>query len=177
MDVTIGDESVNDNVNARKDRPVWMTESTVITNDDESSVDDILKKAANTSTQPPVSTATGGATSRNKKDEDIMQVLLQHEKQPGRSSTTAEAVKGLGSTAEGYSSDSSDDDKEIENAEIPNVEIMESDEDEDDTPMVTVAGKLYPLDKINDILIAEMTPQEKETYIHVYQEHFSHMID
>jgi transcription initiation factor TFIIE subunit alpha len=54
---------------------------------------------------------------------------------------------------------------------------MESEEDEDDTPMITVAGKLYPLDEINDSLIAEMTPQEKETYIHVYQEHFSHMYD
>uniref|UniRef100_A0A182PQ94 General transcription factor IIE subunit 1 n=1 Tax=Anopheles epiroticus TaxID=199890 RepID=A0A182PQ94_9DIPT len=191
VDITIGDSDTLDTTTQRKDRPVWMTESTVISNDmDDNSVDAILEKAAFTSTQPPSagsgvgatgtnssSTATNVMSSRSRKDaDDIMSVLLQHEKQSA-SNAANEAVRGLGQHNDGgNSSDSSDDDRDIENAEIPSVEIMDSASD-DDMPTVTVAGKVYPLDEINDTLIADMTPQEKETYIQVYQDHFSHIYD
>ncbi|KAL1397439.1 hypothetical protein pipiens_009762 [Culex pipiens pipiens] len=180
VDVTIGDNDTTENTTQRKDRPVWMTESTVITNDaDENSVESILEKAAFTSTQPPAvsnnTTVISSARSRNKDTDDIMSVLLQHEKQSSHSATT-DALKGLAN--EGNSSnDSSDDEKEIDNTEVPTVEIMDTDSDGDDVPTVTVAGRPFPLDEINDTLIAEMTPQEKETYIQVYQDHFSHMYD
>ncbi|XP_058830198.1 general transcription factor IIE subunit 1 [Topomyia yanbarensis] len=178
VDVTIGDSDAVETTTHRKDRPVWMTESTVITNDvDENSVESILEKAAFTSTQPPVVTNSTSVISsaRNRKDaDDIMSVLLQHEKQSSHNATN-DAIKGLGLNNE-PSSDSSDDEKDIDNTEIPTVEIMDTDSD-DDMPMVTVAGRPHPLDEINDTLIAEMTPQEKETYIQVYQDHFSHMYD
>lgn len=51
------------------------------------------------------------------------------------------------------------------------------DEDDDDMPTVFVSGRAIPIDEINDELIAQMTAQEKETYIQVYQEHYSHMYD
>uniref|UniRef100_A0A182KCC6 General transcription factor IIE subunit 1 n=1 Tax=Anopheles christyi TaxID=43041 RepID=A0A182KCC6_9DIPT len=189
VDITIGDSDTLDTTTQRKDRPVWMTESTVISNDmDDNSVDAILEKAAFTSTQPPTigsggssagtnsSTTTNVMSSRGRKDaDDIMSVLLQHEKQSA-SNAANEAVRGLGQNNDGNSSDTSDDDRDIENAEIPSVEIMDSASD-DDMPTVTVAGKPYPLDEINDTLIADMTPQEKETYIQVYQDHFSHIYD
>ncbi|XP_041771589.1 general transcription factor IIE subunit 1 [Anopheles merus] len=189
VDITIGDSDTIDTATQRKDRPVWMTESTVISNDmDDNSVDAILEKAAFTSTQPPSgggsgaagtnsTTATNVISSRSRKDaDDIMSVLLQHEKQSA-SSAANEAVRGLGQSNDGgNSSDTSDDDRDIESAEIPSVEIMDSASD-DDMPTVTVAGKPYPLDEINDTLIADMTPQEKETYIQVYQDHFSHIYD
>lgn len=178
VDVTIGDSDAVESTAQRKDRPVWMTESTVITNDaEENSVESILEKAALTSTQPPpVSGNTNVISSaRNRKEaDDIMSVLLQHEKQTSRS-TTNDAIRGLGLNNDN-SSDSSEEEKDIDNTEVPTVEIMDTDSD-DDTPTVTVAGRPYPLDEINDTLIAEMTPQEKETYIQVYQDHFSHMYD
>ncbi|XP_055536484.1 general transcription factor IIE subunit 1 [Wyeomyia smithii] len=177
VDVTIGDTDAVETATQRKDRPVWMTESTVISNDlDENSVESILEKAAFTSTQPPAVTNTSVISStRNRREaDDIMSVLLQHEKQSSRSATN-DAIKGLGLNNDA-SSDSSEDERDIDNTEIPTVEIMDTDSD-DDMPTVTVAGRPYPLDEINDTLIAEMTPQEKETYIQVYQDHFSHMYD
>lgn len=59
---------------------------------------------------------------------------------------------------------------------LAGIAIMES-ESEDDAPVVTVAGRPYPIDEINDELIAQMTQQEKDTYIQVYQDHFSDMYD
>lgn len=60
---------------------------------------------------------------------------------------------------------------------IASVEVMQSDSDDDDVPTVYVAGKAVPIDEINDELIAQMSHQEKETYIQVFQERFSHMYD
>lgn len=112
VDVTIGGSDVPDAVK-QKDRPVWMTESTVITNDTATmdSADSILEKAAQSSTQTSGTNST--STARNRKEnEDIMSVLLQHEKQ--QANRSKDAVKGLG----GNSSDSSDDENEIDNTEI-----------------------------------------------------------
>lgn len=54
---------------------------------------------------------------------------------------------------------------------------MESDDEDDDVPAVFVGGKSIPINEVNDEIIAQMTHQEKETYIQVYQEHYSHMYD
>lgn len=55
-------------------------------------------------------------------------------------------------------------------------EIMDSDSDEESVT-VFVEGKPYPIDEINDSLVAKMTPQEKEAYIQIYQENYSHMYE
>lgn len=115
VDVTIGGPDIPDAVK-QKDRPVWMTESTVITNDTAimDSTDSILEKAAQSSTQ------SAGANSKGnrKENEDIMSVLLQHEKQQANRSNAA--VKGLG----GNSSDSSEDENEIDNTEIREYRVI-----------------------------------------------------
>lgn len=112
VDVNIGGTE-NSDAPVRKDRPVWMTDSTVITNaeTEQSTADDILEKAATNSNQ--LTAAQQTSTSKGKKDaEDIMSVLLAHEKQSGRSNnTSASAVKGLRSSTNN-SSDSSDDDRD-----------------------------------------------------------------
>lgn len=54
--------------------------------------------------------------------------------------------------------------------------MMESDEDES-VPSVQVGNKTIPITEINDEIIAEMTPSEKELYIQVYQEYYSHIYD
>jgi len=50
-------------------------------------------------------------------------------------------------------------------------------EDDDMEPTVYVGGRAVAMSEINDALIAQMTPSEKETYIQLYQEHYSHMYD
>lgn len=117
VDVTIGDAVSNDTVRP-KDRPVWMTESTITTDNAIDATDTILAKAAQASAHG-AATATNNGGGRGRRDnEDIMSVLLQHEKQAGKINAAAAAgVRGL-SGASGNSSDSSEDDREIENTEI-----------------------------------------------------------
>ncbi|CAL7942969.1 unnamed protein product [Xylocopa violacea] len=170
VDVTIGDDSVDDNAaNRRKERPIWMMESTVINSDSQpdgvNTQENILDKAA--------ATATNTTSTNNKQGEDIMSVLLAHEKKGGTNSTAA--VK---SVLPQESSDSSDNEEvtEMQTIDTGEVETMDS-EDEDLVPTVTVAGKTVAIADVNDALIAEMTPVEKEAYIQAYQEYYSHMYD
>lgn len=57
------------------------------------------------------------------------------------------------------------------------MESAEDSESDDNAPTVMVNGKAVPLTSIDDDVIAQMTPTEKETYIQVYQEYYSHMYD
>ncbi|OAD60521.1 General transcription factor IIE subunit 1 [Eufriesea mexicana] len=170
VDVTIGDDSIDDNAaNRRKERPIWMMESTVINSDSQpdgvNTQENILDKAA--------ATATNTTSTNNKQGEDIMSVLLAHEKKGGTNS--AAAIK---SVLPQESSDSSDNEAvtEMQAIDTGEVETMDS-EDEDLVPTVTVAGKTVAIADVNDALIAEMTPVEKESYIQAYQEYYSHMYD
>ncbi|XP_071857923.1 transcription factor IIEalpha [Bombus fervidus] len=170
VDVTIGDDSIDDNAaNRRKERPIWMMESTVINSDSQpdgvNTQENILDKAA--------ATATNTTSINNKQGEDIMSVLLAHEKKGGTNS--AAAIK---SVLPQESSDSSDNEEvaEMQAIDTGEVETMDS-EDEDLVPTVTVAGKTVAIADVNDALIAEMTPVEKEAYIQAYQEYYSHMYD
>lgn len=56
------------------------------------------------------------------------------------------------------------------------MEAQDSDEDEL-IPVVTVGERTVPITQVDDELIQEMSPQEKETYIQVYQEYYSHVLD
>ncbi|XP_043648651.1 general transcription factor IIE subunit 1 [Drosophila teissieri] len=169
VDVTIGGDDNSDAVVERKSRPIWMTESTVITDTD-----------AADGAADAVQTASGSGHRNRKENEDIMSVLLQHEKQPGQKEPHMKGLRVGSSNAN--SSDSSDDEKDIDNAKIPDVDFdnyinSDSAEEEDDVPTVLVAGRPHPLDQLDDNLIAQMTPQEKENYIHVYQQHYSHIFE
>lgn len=129
IDITIDGADSTDTIVKQKDRPIWMTESTVITNDNNTdSTDVILQKAAAqssnssshssatttssaTSSSTTTTTSTSSSSGRHKKDnEDIMSVLLQHEKQGGKHTPAINnAVKGLSTK---YSSDSSEEDED-----------------------------------------------------------------
>ncbi|XP_050682150.1 general transcription factor IIE subunit 1 [Leptidea sinapis] len=173
VDITIGDnDNASDGTTLRKERPVWMVESTIAANEQSDSVhstDMALEKAA--------SSATNVKSSGKEKTDDIMSVLLAHEKQnPGN--TAASSLKG----AEPESSDSSDNEsKDPYNltGEPTTVAEMESEDSEsdDNLPTVMVNGKPVALTSIDDYVIARMTPSEKETYIQVYQEYYSNMYD
>ncbi|EDW41138.1 general transcription factor IIE subunit 1 [Drosophila sechellia] len=169
VDVTIGGDDTSDAVIERKSRPIWMTESTVITDTD-----------AADGAADAVQTASGSGHRNRKENEDIMSVLLQHEKQPGQKEPHMKGMRVGSSNAN--SSDSSDDEKDIDNSKIPDVDFdnyinSDSAEEDDDVPTVLVAGRPHPLDQLDDNLIAQMTPQEKENYIHVYQQHYSHIYE
>lgn len=123
VDITIGDTDAADSAAPQKERPVWMTTSTVVgSNDAEESNDaeSILEKVAQTSTQSSSAwTAnTNKSSGRNKKDEEnIMSVLLAHEKQTTKANT--DAVKNLSTNNQDSSGgDSSGDDDEIDRTEI-----------------------------------------------------------
>ena len=170
VDVTIGDESADDNAaNRRKERPIWMMESTVINSDSQNdgvnTQENILDKAA--------ATATNVTITNHKQGEDIMSVLLAHEKKGGTNASAA-----IKSVLPQESSDSSDNEEvaEMQTIDTGEVETMDS-EDDDLVPTVTVAGKTVAIADVNDTLIAEMTPVEKEAYIQAYQEYYSHMYD
>lgn len=95
VDVTIGEETTQ-NQSSRKERPVWMTQSTIINQD---VIDNKTDLHMNTS-----SLAETNEKPVNKSGEDIMSVLLQHEK---REQTAADAVKAVMKSRD--NSDSSDD--------------------------------------------------------------------
>ncbi|XP_056641664.1 general transcription factor IIE subunit 1 [Diorhabda sublineata] len=156
VDITIGEES-NSNVN-RKEQPIWMTESTVISNMDS-------QESSNTE---GINDIADAATTNNKND-DIMSVLLAHEKR--HTNTTTNAIKGINNDSE-----SSSDEMNDVNDQLQDVETMDSeDEDTDDVPSVTVGSKRYSITDINDTIIAEMTQAEKEIYVQVFQDYYSHM--
>ncbi|XP_034824186.1 general transcription factor IIE subunit 1 isoform X2 [Maniola hyperantus] len=173
VDVTIGDaDHATDAAATRKERPVWMVESTIVTNDQgdsAQSTDAALEKAA--------SNAASSKAAGKDKNDDIMSVLLAHEKQ-NTGNTAANALKG----AEPESSDSSDNESKDpyklkdELAAVAEMESEES-ESEDNAPTVLVNGKPVSLTSVDDDVIARMSPSEKETYIQVYQEYYSHMYD
>ncbi|XP_060517667.1 general transcription factor IIE subunit 1 [Cylas formicarius] len=141
----------------QKEAPIWMTQSTVLSN-----VQD-----QNTSKLDEIQESTNAASSKN---DDIMSVLLAHEKRP--TNITASAVKGLGND----DSDSSSDEMSKEKTDLVEIETMDSEDDDDDSvPTVTIGSKSYAITDVNDSLIAEMTQAEKEIYVQIFQDYYSHM--
>lgn len=163
VDISIGEESNALHNAKRKEAPIWMTESTVISND--STIDSNRQI-----TDSVVDTITDSTTNSGKTD-DIMSVLLAHEKRA--TTNTANAVRSLPNESDS----SSDEMTEVKNDDIGDVETMESEDEEDDSsvPTVTVGNKTYNITDINDSIIAEMTQAEKEVYVQVFQDYYSHM--
>lgn len=60
---------------------------------------------------------------------------------------------------------------------IPDEMESEDSESDDNAPTVLVNGKAVPITSVDDDVIAQMSPTEKETYIQVYQEYYSHIYD
>ena len=123
VDITIGDVDPTDSTAPKKERPVWMTTSTVVTsneNDESNDAETLLEKVAQTSSQSSAWTGTGTkSSSKGKKDgeENIMSVLLAHEKQTTKANT--DAVKNLKTNnPESSGGDSSEEDDEIDRTEI-----------------------------------------------------------
>lgn len=158
VDITIGEESSNAAVINHKEAPIWMTESTVISN--------ITQEDSKVGTLEE----TEESNSQVAKNDDIMSVLLAHEKRP--TNQMSSAIKGIGQN----DSDSESDVSKEEKMQMEDVETMDSEEDDDSTvPTVNVGSKTYLITDINDGIISEMTQAEKEIYVQVFQDYYSHM--
>ncbi|XP_030751139.1 general transcription factor IIE subunit 1 [Sitophilus oryzae] len=156
VDITIGEENNANTTVSHKEAPIWMTESTVISNLNQ---DD-------TSINPDESEASSTQTARN---DDIMSVLLAHEKRP--SNIASSAVKGLANDSDSDLEDVNDGKNSLDD-----IETMDSEEEDDGTvPSVSVGNKSYLITDINDSIISEMTQSEKEIYVQVFQDYYSHM--
>lgn len=123
VDITIG-EDLTDNQIKKKEQPIWLTESTVVSTNDNNEIDvEVnLEKVAQSSTQGSSWQSSASTSSRNKKEaeENIMSVLLANEKQTTKA--TSDAVKNLnglnGDSSGGDSSAGEDDDENFDRTEI-----------------------------------------------------------
>lgn len=162
VDVTIGEDTAQNTV-ARKERPIWMAQSTIMNQD---ALDNKTDLQLNETSTVEISEKT------SKAGEDIMSVLLQHEVRDSSANAAAKSIPGHENN-----SDSSDEElKQFEKEYSEEVEAISTDDD-DSVPTVLVGGKSVPVTSVNDTLIAQMTPSEKEAYIQTYQEYYSSLYD
>lgn len=171
VNVMVGDDAIKEAATVIKERPVWMTESTIITNDESSSHASVVKEELMDTSESP---AQGS--------DDIMSVLLQHEKR-------GQGGKGGGGGVAKEQSDSEDSDSDLkqmmreasqsESFVNENEETMnsEDEDDDDEIPVISVGSQKIAISDIDDKIISEMTPQEKQLYIQVYQEYYSSIYD
>ncbi|XP_063379363.1 general transcription factor IIE subunit 1 [Cydia fagiglandana] len=167
VDVTIGEAARA--APARKERPVWMVESTVTSGEqnEAAAAEAALEKAAS---------SAAAAKASSKGADDIMSVLLQHEKQ-NTDNSAANALKAEPDSSDDSDAESKDPFKLKTDVEAIAEMESSSSESEDGAPTVLVAGARVALPAVDDAAIARMTPQEKEAYIQLYQDYYSHILD
>ncbi len=54
---------------------------------------------------------------------------------------------------------------------------VDAEDDDDEVPIIAVGTRRIPLTEINDSIIRQMTQEEKDRYIQVYQEYYSDMFE
>ncbi|TRY79901.1 hypothetical protein TCAL_10048 [Tigriopus californicus] len=171
VNITFGDNA-QDNREAAKEVPIWITESTVNRDEDTrtSLLGNVLDDDSN-SNLPGVSSNPG--VSEDQSDE-ITSLLLRHEK---RNAQPAFVPPGSDSDK----SDESDfeDVSKLEQAANPNNEEVEmmSDEDDGELPTVRIGNDEVTVTDVTEELIAKMTAEEKERYTQVFQDFYSHMYE
>lgn len=203
VNITFGDDS-NQQAEAKKELPTWMTKSTVTRGDDPSEASMAAASAsAIAMDDDSTNMSAAGAESALTGDDEITSLLLKHEKRDA-SQKAAPYIPGAGGGGGAFgafgahNSDSGSDDSEPEDlvggqanpasssqaASAPateDVEAMSDDEDDGagDVPTVKVAGKEHDLTDVisRPELIEQMTAEEKERYTQVYQDFYEHMYD
>ncbi|KAH9505572.1 General transcription factor IIE subunit 1 [Bulinus truncatus] len=149
--VTITMDSDSSNKVEKKDQPIWMTKSTI---DGSSALDTSIS-------EPKLSEPEKRA--KNVGADDILQTLLVHEPKAGPSRLTVPDSSG------------ESDQEDLKNGE--DVEEMDSDDDDDGGPMVSIGFSRVPYNSITSEMVAAMTPLEKEEYIRIGQQLYENMYD
>ncbi|XP_028655061.1 general transcription factor IIE subunit 1 [Erpetoichthys calabaricus] len=175
---------------APKERPIWLTESTVqgAYRESEDMKDGGLGMEG-------LHNAEDGKGALQDENEEVMRALLIHEK---RSAAAAPAAAGTAAVTGGASlfsvnpSDSesdtseSDEDSPVQPSVVPHYQRNEMDDDDDDEfeevgddPTVLVAGQPYSYSVVSQRpeLVSQMSPEEKEVYIEMGQKMFQDIYD
>ncbi|KAM8858261.1 general transcription factor IIE subunit 1 [Synchiropus picturatus] len=172
-----------------KERPVWLTQSTVpgaYTDSENKNHGDLASGAQDG--------ASGRGSGQADENEEVMRALLIHEKRSVAAAGGAAggaAARGLASAATNASdsdSDTSESDDESPSAppartasQLKQQAEEEDDDDEfeevGDEPMVMVGGRQYSYREVSQRpeLVKQMTPQETEAYIEMGQTLFQDM--
>lgn len=188
MDIIIGDGEVNKSIPAPKERPVWLTDSTVV--DRELLQTSMLLEEEQLKSTEPIKPVLSTNTAV-KNTEDIMSVLLQHEKRStgGSQFNSNNFSIPKQKKREESGTDSDEPDKigvpDFYNNLSSDAVAMETEEEEeeddeeedDDIPFVMVGDRRIAIIEIDDKIISRMTQEEKDRYIQVYQEYYSSMYE
>ncbi|KAF3695056.1 General transcription factor IIE subunit 1 Transcription initiation factor IIE subunit alpha [Channa argus] len=174
---------------APKERPVWLTQSTV---QGAYSEPDILKNRADIVPEAQDG-AAGHGIGQADENEEVMRALLIHEKRSGAGGGgggASAAAKGLASTkanASDSESDTSESDDDFPSGPPPATAAPhradeEDDEDDEfeevgDEPVVMVGGRPFSYREVSQRpeLVEQMSAQEKEAYIEMGQHLFQDM--
>ncbi|XP_039601889.1 general transcription factor IIE subunit 1 [Polypterus senegalus] len=176
---------------APKERPVWLTESTVQGAYRES--EDMKDGGMG---MEGLHNAEDGKGALQDENEEVMRALLIHEKRSAAAAPaaagTAAAVTGGVSLFSANPSDSesdtseSDEDSPVRPSVVPQYQRNEEDDDDDDEfeevgdePTVLVAGQPYSYSQVSQRpeLVSQMSPEEKEAYIEMGQKMFQDIYD
>lgn len=179
-------EEVEANKEAKKAkvRPVWMSESTVInegSNDSVSSLGSIFTRS-DTPVAPDVSIPEP-TNNPVKEDHEIMSHLLAHESSSNKK-PRLDTDLGLNETTakDDSSSDSESIPESPSNKSTENVvkavssgvteiaDVIESDDDDNDTMTVKVGDQQYALNEVTDEVIEKMSEEEHQAYLKMYHE-------
>ncbi|XP_026999455.1 general transcription factor IIE subunit 1 [Tachysurus fulvidraco] len=169
---------------APKERPVWLTQSTVQGAYNEN---DALKAAGEDSMLTQESAAGRGHV--QDKNEEVMRALLIHEKKSAPAPIGGAIHKTpIAANASDSESDTSESDEDSPvRAIAPPTKLGRPDEDDDeegdefeevgDDPVVMVGGRTYSYREVSQRpeLVEQMSTQEKEAYIEMGQNLFQDM--
>lgn len=158
--ISMGAENDGKKQEAAKEVPVWMSQSTV-----EGGQEDSRSSYVNEDSRPTHMEAANRTAVSN----EIETLLIIHEKKGG-----APTGPIPGQRNESSSSDSEDETPKYSAPSQNTVEEMESEEEE---TMVSVAGKMVPLNEVTDEMVSKMSPEEKEEYIRLGQELYQNMYE
>ncbi|XP_072018815.1 general transcription factor IIE subunit 1-like [Amphiura filiformis] len=170
--INVGDEVTAQKSDVpAKERPIWLTDSTV--------------EGAITEPMEAKSGGSGGPTSptqaaSKKTNEEIMRALLAHESKTG---AVQPVIPDDNKSDESDASASEDEFPSTSTMPVTNDSTMqmdsgdEDDEEEEEEVMVMVGGKLVPFQDVTDEQVAQMSHAEKEEYIKLGQEAYSAMYD
>ncbi|CAB1457549.1 unnamed protein product [Pleuronectes platessa] len=175
---------------AVKERPVWLTQSTV---QGAYSEPDVISNRGDIAPEV-IDGAAAHGVGQGDENEEVMRALLIHEKrgaaaaEKGGASTAAKGPKSTKATGSDSDSDTSESDDNLPTGPPPAAAaqhraLVEEDDDEDefeevgDEPMVMVGGRQFSYREVSQRpeLVEQMSAQEKEAYIEKGQNLFQDM--
>lgn len=178
VNITFGDKETNKV--AKKEVPIWISESTVMEKKEPG-------EDAVAAMGPSMSMVTE-ETAATEPDDEITNLLLRHE----RTNKVQAVIPGV----EDSDSDNKSDDSDVEDndtverdalllAQRFNEDAMEEedavgemdDDDDDELPVVKVGNEEIIVTDVTKEDIARMTTEEMDRYNQVYQDFYSHMYD